>query len=69
MHLRYKGKGYLDCNVCGKQTNQIYGYKPHKAIINLLNESEQKEKDICELCARREIGPKNKAWPDIKRKI
>jgi hypothetical protein len=67
MHLRYKGKGHLKCSTCRKESNHIYVCKPHPAIINLLEESEQKERDICELCARREIGPKNKAWPGIRR--
>ena len=69
MHIKYKGKHFFECKMCSKRTNQMYSHKPHPAIVDLLLEEDRKEINICEICARRELGSKSREWKDTRRNL
>ena len=66
MTVRYIGKFYNKCEMCSKYTAQQYEFTPHKAIIQLLPEEDQKPMKICVTCAKRESTKIE--WSEIKRK-
>ena len=68
MTVKYIGRIYNTCENCDKYTIHKYMITPHKAIVNLLSEKDQKPRYYCENCAKRESGPRSKEWQEVRRK-
>ena len=69
-HISYEGKvkvaEIFSCQMCGKISKFKYLKYIHPAIQHLFKEEEKLPLKICKICAKREIGSKNKrGWKKI----
>jgi len=70
IYISYKGKAKVDeifsCQMCGKISKFKYLKYIHPAIQYLFKEEDKLPLKICKICAKREIGSKNKkGWKEL----